>query len=157
MLPFNTAFMTRRILRIMRSHDPPWCDALGVLKIYSMCRCVRFCITLRYHSSKLVFMSLCAPLKFVPLSQRMRSGFPLLATNLINPFINASDSRECNISIWTARVAKHVKMQPYLFSTERARLTKRICLNLSEALKSSRIYVDLYGSMWIRTKLHDTC
>ena len=56
-----------------------------------------------------VYNSLLAPTKFVPLSDHIDRTEPLLAKNLHNAIMNESASIVLVISIWTARLKKHVK------------------------------------------------
>ena len=63
--------------------------------------------------------------KLPPLSERISSGRPLLATNLRNALINDSVSSELTTSMWTVRRAKHVKMIPYLLTLDRPRRTSK--------------------------------
>ena len=64
-----------------------------------------------------------APVKFVPLSDLISVGFPLLLMNLCSALINELLSSEYEISMCMARTTRHVKMHPYLLTVLRPRVT----------------------------------
>ena len=110
------AFRILGVVLIHRSQMPPWCDAAGELKIqrtfccnkYSRIRCLfHFWIQVRNSFSPLT--------KLVPSSVLTNTGFCLLAMKWWRAFIKESVSSECAISMWTALIVRHVKIQPYLF------------------------------------------
>ena len=96
-----------RMVRIIRSHNPPWWEACGGLKDHSTSfqRAV-LTILLRSNCRKLRDNSVLAPTIFVPLSDHTFEGMPRREMNLMNPLMSVSVSKLGNISIWTARVEK---------------------------------------------------
>ena len=63
------------------------------------------------------------PLKFVPLSNLISAGFPRLAMKRRSALMKESVSMVCATSICTARMVKHVKRTPYLFTMARPLFT----------------------------------
>ena len=60
--------------------------------------------------------SLLAPTKLVPLSERIVLGLPLRQRNLLKAIIKESVLKPPPSSKWAARVVRHFKRQPHLFS-----------------------------------------
>ena len=117
----NRAINSLRTVRIMRSHNPPLWEASGGLKHHSMSLFAVSIGAIWFILRKLSDNSLCAPTKFVPLSENTFSGQALLATNLKNPFKNSSDSRLRNTYI----LDKQVYMQPYRLTSDLPCLTRK--------------------------------
>ena len=119
-LVINNATKIWRMVRIIRSHRPPWWEAWGGLKDHStFWRRALQMILLRSSLRKLLINSARAPTILVPLSDHTLVGFDLRATNRTNPLIKASVSILDNTSMWIARVPKQEYTQPYLFTLER--------------------------------------
>ena len=106
--------------RIRLSQRPPWCEPWGGLKRQSMFYLLAAATNLvRSSWRKLCVSSEWVPTMLVPLSDHTWSGLPLRATNRTSPLLKASVSSVGNISIWIARLVKHVYTQPYLLTWER--------------------------------------
>ena len=110
----------RRIFRIewlIRSQTPPAWLACRWLKFHLIPHLLRqLSIRSGFQCSKAVLISESAPLKLVPLSLKTSIGEPRLLTNLVKAWINESAVRSWAISMCTARIAKHVNTNPYLFT-----------------------------------------
>ena len=93
-----TADKTFLVVLICLSHTPPIWDAAGGLKIQSIPFWSRFAwIFFWFHRCSPSFSSRSAPTKFVPLSHRIISGWPLREMNLCKPSKKESVSILCNI------------------------------------------------------------
>ena len=108
----------RRILQLLTaaSQSPPKCGALGGIVTHSTPRVAAYALSedsllvLKRRSWR-AFNSLRAPMKLLPLSEKMVLGRPRRAINLLRPPIQAADVRAETSSIWTAFVAKQTKMK----------------------------------------------
>ena len=117
---------TRRVDRISRSHEPPWCDAPGALKIHVITFWSRKDSTWElFHCCRACFSSRSAPTRFVPLSDLMTWTCPLRAMKRVKVLMKASESRDTDISKCTARVTKHVSNAPYRFIWLRPCFTRK--------------------------------
>ena len=82
------------MVRSMRSHTPPMWEALGGLKFHSMLHLTAyFWITSLSMDWMFFDISASAAVKFVPLSDHILQGVPLLEINQRKPFMNVSASK----------------------------------------------------------------
>ena len=118
----SKACITFLTVRIHRSQIPPWCDAVGGLKIHLMSLNSSNWWILSWFQSLTQLRNSFSPLtKFPPLSDLISSGLPLLATNRLKAFKKESVTRLGATSIWIARTVRHVNITPYLFTKLRPR------------------------------------
>ena len=93
-LALPTIFLKQRFIdRISRSNTPPHQGAFGRLNV------------------QLIPISLDAALNVLALSDTIRVGNPLRATNLLRHMINDGVERSLTMSMCTARVTQHVNKQ----------------------------------------------
>ena len=117
-------FMTFLIDLICLSQTPPKLLADAGFLIQSMLS-LRSSALISWSSiSSIAFLSSAsAPIKFVPLSQRISLTDPRLQMKRLGAFINESVSKESATSMCTALLAKQVNKAPYLFTTDLPRWT----------------------------------
>jgi len=121
----RSALRILRMVRIQRSHTPPKWEPYGGLKIHLTLFCRRLSwILLRFHELILDSLISCSPpVKLVALSNLISLTWSRLAINLLSAIRKESVSKLYAISRCTARIARHVKMTPYLFMRARPRRT----------------------------------
>ena len=119
----RSALRILRMVPIQRSHTPPKWEPYGGLKIHLTLFCGRLSwILLRFHELLLnSLISRSPPVKLVALSDLISLTWPRLAINLLSAIRKESVSKLYAISRCTARIARHVKMTPYLFMRARPR------------------------------------
>ena len=76
-----------------------------------------------FHFSKLSQSSFSAPIKLVPLFDRIMAGVPLRDTNYSTPITQELMSMDVTIWTWTAQLVRQVKRKPHLFSVVRRAVT----------------------------------
>ena len=110
---------------IILSQTPPLWLADGGLNVQWIFLCKQNVLTCSsFHRSIHSFNSLLALTKLEPRSLLICSGHPRILINRRRAFNMESVSKECDISICTARVVKQVKIHPYLFTVHLLCLTR---------------------------------
>ena len=109
---------------ICLSHTPPKLLVDAGFLIQSILALRSSALTFWSSISSIAFLSSAsAPIKFVPLSQRISLTGPLLQMNRLNAWIKESVSKESATSMCTALLAKQVNNAPYLLTTDLPRCT----------------------------------
>lgn len=109
--------MESKILRampIILSHAPPMCDECGGLKVHMQPWSDRNCSTAFSSTLEGICRSLQAPMKLVPLSERIRFTGPRIARNLLKALMKLEVSRDSITSIWMALTHRHANSTAHL-------------------------------------------
>ena len=116
---------TFRMVRICLSHTPPMWLAMGGLKIQSVPSLSSLSWIWSWSISCMAWLSsLCAPMKFVPLSHLISLTGPQRAMKRRSAWIKETVSSEHAVSMCTALLTRQVKRDPYLFTSLRPSLTR---------------------------------
>lgn len=143
---WRTALITFLTVRIQCSQTPPWCEAPGGLKIHLMFLSSRtWCILLWFQLFMQPRNSFSLLTKFLPLSDLISSGFPLLAMKRLMAFRNEWLSRLDATSIWMARIVRHVSITPYLLTI----LCPRRTLNAPKQSTPVKVKGGFDGVTWL--------
>ena len=99
-----------------------WCAGWIEPPLYTFVRSSAAMLT-TFNFSILSGSSFSAPIKLVPLSDRIMEGVPLRDTNGSTPITQELVSMDVTISTWTERVVRQVKRKPHIFSVVRRTVT----------------------------------
>lgn len=102
---------------IKLSQQPPLCGAQGGMKLHWV-PCLTTCrfIWTRFRALILFLSSFSAPIKFVQLSENISDGHGRWLIKRCIAITQLSVVSEWATSRWTARVDKHIKRTPHIFS-----------------------------------------
>ena len=114
----SITFIARLVDLIRDFHAPPNHGAAVGLKLHWTPRAPSSSWMCSWsNSARASRSSSSAPTKLVPLSLRIRTGFPWRALKRRDAMMHESVLRPWVTLRWTARMCRHVKRQPYRFST----------------------------------------